>query len=331
MFARAVRPHRRRLGPLRPAVRRLRPGPGPHRGRVDQGDHRQGRRQRRPRLPHPRDPDQGAALRAGQAPPVGAVDRLLQAPALREVPRSCTPWSTRPPSWPAPPAPRASSTPARPTSCSPRSTRSPRSSGRPRRPERAQASGLDEREPRARRPATTVTGSATGYTTRGPAPTSLQRRDPSPRRTATMSYDRATDRTSERSPRTARTSSCACPPTAPTSRCCAPPPPASPPGSTSPSTTSRTCGSPSARPARWCCPRPTPGARPACAASTCARASSPSRSAVDAPHGAAEPDYDSFAWQVLTTLATSAAADAERRALHGHASPWSPGHPEAGL
>ena len=31
-------------------------------------------------------PDQGAAGRAGQAPPVGAVDRLLQAPALREVP-----------------------------------------------------------------------------------------------------------------------------------------------------------------------------------------------------------------------------------------------------
>ena len=32
------------------------------------------------------DPDQGAALRAGQAPPLGAVDRLLQAAALREVP-----------------------------------------------------------------------------------------------------------------------------------------------------------------------------------------------------------------------------------------------------
>ena len=95
----------------------------------------QGRRQRRPRLPHPRDPHQGAALRARQAPPLGAVDRLLQAPALREVPRSCTPSSTRPPSWPAPPAPRASSTPPRPTSCSPRSTRSPRSSGRPRRPD----------------------------------------------------------------------------------------------------------------------------------------------------------------------------------------------------
>ena len=48
--------------------------------------HRQGRRQRRPGLPHPRHPDQGAARRAGQAPPVGAVDRLLQAAALREVP-----------------------------------------------------------------------------------------------------------------------------------------------------------------------------------------------------------------------------------------------------
>src|SRR5215472_13943876 len=29
---------------------------------------------------------QGTAVRAGQAPSVGAVDRLLQAPALREVP-----------------------------------------------------------------------------------------------------------------------------------------------------------------------------------------------------------------------------------------------------
>ena len=33
-----------------------------------------------------RHPDQGAARRPGQAPPVGAVDRLLQAAALREVP-----------------------------------------------------------------------------------------------------------------------------------------------------------------------------------------------------------------------------------------------------
>ena len=49
-----VRPHPRGLRPLRPALRRLRPRPGPHRGRVDQGHHRQGRRQRRPRLPHPR-------------------------------------------------------------------------------------------------------------------------------------------------------------------------------------------------------------------------------------------------------------------------------------
>ncbi|CAA9416686.1 MAG: Nickel-dependent superoxide dismutase, partial [uncultured Nocardioides sp.] len=85
------RPHRRRVGPLRPAVRGLRPGPGPHRGRVGQGDHRQGRRQRRPRLPHPRDPHQGAAFRAREAPPVGAVDRLLQAAALREVPAAAHP------------------------------------------------------------------------------------------------------------------------------------------------------------------------------------------------------------------------------------------------
>ena len=87
-------------------------------------------RQRRPRLPHPRGPDQGAALRAGQAPPLGAVDRLLQAAALREVPAAAPARSTRRPSWRAPPAPRARSTSPRPTSCSARSTRSPRSSGR---------------------------------------------------------------------------------------------------------------------------------------------------------------------------------------------------------
>ena len=150
MFAQAVRTDHRGLRPLRPALRRLRPRPGPHRGRVGQGDHRQGRGQRRPRLPHPRDPDQGAALRARQAPPVGAVDRLLQAPALREVPAAAHRWSTRPPSWPARPAPRASSTRPRPTSCSPRSTRSPRSSGRPRRPERSEGLRRLEAELRSR-------------------------------------------------------------------------------------------------------------------------------------------------------------------------------------
>ncbi|CAA9368875.1 MAG: Nickel-dependent superoxide dismutase, partial [uncultured Nocardioides sp.] len=79
-------PDRRGLRPLRPALRRLRPRPGPHRGRVDQGHHRQGRRQRRRRLPHARRAHQGGAGPAGQASPVGAVDRLLQASALREVP-----------------------------------------------------------------------------------------------------------------------------------------------------------------------------------------------------------------------------------------------------
>ncbi|CAM5387485.1 hypothetical protein SGLAM104S_07372 [Streptomyces glaucescens] len=33
---------------------------------------------------------------ARQAPRLGALERLLQAPALREVPRSCTSWSTTP-------------------------------------------------------------------------------------------------------------------------------------------------------------------------------------------------------------------------------------------
>ncbi|CAA9220390.1 MAG: Nickel-dependent superoxide dismutase, partial [uncultured Blastococcus sp.] len=71
---------------LRPPLRRVRPGPGPHRGGVGQGHPGEVPGQRGPGLPHPRHPDQGAAVGPGQAPPVGALDRLLQAPALREVP-----------------------------------------------------------------------------------------------------------------------------------------------------------------------------------------------------------------------------------------------------
>ena len=107
-----------RVRALRPAMRRLRPGPGQDRGRVGQGHLREVPGELRPGVPHPRGHHQGAALRAGQAPPVGAVDRLLQAPALREVPAAARSCSTRPPSWPAPPAPRAAPTPPRPTSCS---------------------------------------------------------------------------------------------------------------------------------------------------------------------------------------------------------------------
>ena len=110
----------------------------------------------------------------------------------------------------------------------------------------------------------------------------------------------------------APTSRCACRPTAPTSPCCARRPPASPPGSTSPSTTSRTCGSRSARPARWCCPRPRPRSRPGVPRSSCGPGSSTvsvSRRRASAPR---QPDYDSFAWQVLTTLADHAlTADAD--------------------
>src|SRR4051812_7984222 len=71
---------------LRPPLRRLRPCPGPDRGRVGQGHPGEVPGQRRRGLQDARRPDQGGPRRPGQAPPVGAVDRLLQAPALREVP-----------------------------------------------------------------------------------------------------------------------------------------------------------------------------------------------------------------------------------------------------
>src|SRR3954447_23967348 len=53
-------PHRR-LGPLRPALWRLRPRTGADRGRVGQGDLREVPGQRGSRLPDPRTVHQGAA------------------------------------------------------------------------------------------------------------------------------------------------------------------------------------------------------------------------------------------------------------------------------
>ena len=82
---------------------------------------------------------QGAAFRAGQAPPVGAVDRLLQAAALREVPAAAHAVQRGHQAGRRRPAPRAARTSARPTSCWPRSRRSARSSGRPSRPDRRAA------------------------------------------------------------------------------------------------------------------------------------------------------------------------------------------------
>ena len=67
-----------------------------------------------------------------------------------------------------------------------------------------------------------------------------------------------------------------------------------------------------------------------CAASTCAPASSRSPSASTASHAVAAPDYDSFAWQVLTTLATHAASD-NRDGLYTVRLTMVPGHLEAGL
>src|SRR5690606_32413050 len=82
--ATAALPHpaHHRPCPLRPAVRRVRPGPGADRGRVGEGDQREVSSQRRPGVPHPGTHHQGTARRAGQAPSVGAVDRLLQATTL---------------------------------------------------------------------------------------------------------------------------------------------------------------------------------------------------------------------------------------------------------
>ena len=51
---------------------------------------------------------------------------------------------------------------------------------------------------------------------------------------------------------------------------------------------------------------------------------------VTASHAVAAPDYDSFAWQVLTTLATHAASD-NRDGLYTVRLTMVPGHLEAGL
>ncbi|CAA9312053.1 MAG: Nickel-dependent superoxide dismutase, partial [uncultured Frankineae bacterium] len=80
-------PQDRRLGPLRPSLRRLRPRPGPHRGAVRQGHAGEVPRQRGPGLPRPRAEDHRRPGHARQAPPRRAVARLLQGRALREVPR----------------------------------------------------------------------------------------------------------------------------------------------------------------------------------------------------------------------------------------------------
>ena len=112
------------------------PAQAQDRGRVGQGHLREVPGQHRPRVPHPRPDHQGAAGRARQAPPVGAVDRLLQGRRTSRSTPTCTSCSTRPRSSPARPAPRARPTRPRPTSCWPRSRRSRRSSGRPSRRDR---------------------------------------------------------------------------------------------------------------------------------------------------------------------------------------------------
>src|SRR3954449_8505095 len=81
------RPEGRRACALRPALRRLRPGAGPDRGRVRLPDHREVRRQRGSGVPDPRDPHQGRARGPREAPPRRPVARLLQARAPRDGPQ----------------------------------------------------------------------------------------------------------------------------------------------------------------------------------------------------------------------------------------------------
>ena len=52
---------------------------------------------------------------------------------------------------------------------------------------------------------------------------------------------------------------------------------------------------------------------------------------VTASHVAAAPDYDSFAWQVLTTLATHAASDTATAGLHRAPHHGAGARSEAGL
>lgn len=121
--------------PLRPALRCVRPGPGPHRGGVGEGRAGEDGRQRRPALPGACHGHQGAARRAREAPRFRALERLLQAPALREVPGAAPAGQRHPQGSLGPPRARPTRRRARRLwTTSPRSTRS---SGRPRRPDPA--------------------------------------------------------------------------------------------------------------------------------------------------------------------------------------------------
>ena len=177
------------------------------------------------------DPHQGAALRAGQAPPLGAVDRLLQAPALREVPAAA---HARQRGHQARRRRRHQGRARRrrrPTSCSPRSTRSPRSSGRPRRPEpvtlhRLQTVSTATGHPRVtRRTARPVADCVRGRG-RSARPRLMPDDDHGIDRHDQADRDGRGHRAGRRAPAPGRQRL--------RLACCAPPPPAWPPGSTSP-------------------------------------------------------------------------------------------------
>ncbi len=76
---------------LRPALRGLRPGAGADRSRVGEELHDEVQRLERRRLQDPGDLHKRRASRPREAPPLGAVDRLLQAGASRSPPQPARP------------------------------------------------------------------------------------------------------------------------------------------------------------------------------------------------------------------------------------------------
>ena len=109
-FADRLRPAGADPCPLRPALWRIRPRPGPYRGRVGEGCMEKFNGSEDNVFKTRGGDDQGAARRPGEAPSLGAVDGLFYAAHLSsapEVPRNVLDTRPNPPATPrSPPTPR---------------------------------------------------------------------------------------------------------------------------------------------------------------------------------------------------------------------------------
>ena len=98
---------------LRPPLRRVRPGPGAHRGRVGQGHPGEVPGQRRPGVPHPRADRSRSSAPTWSSTTCGCCGPTTSSRRTSRSTRSCTSCSTRPPRPPAAaPAAKASTDPA---------------------------------------------------------------------------------------------------------------------------------------------------------------------------------------------------------------------------